>query len=274
MSQLKDLVEVWRSACDDFSTLAKKLDDLEWGLPTDCPGWSVQDVVAHAAALESELVGDPVDPNAQTEPAANAAHIKNPAGQHTERGILTRRDLTAAELIAEFDDAVERRTALLAAEPLDDPEGTPPITPGASGWTWAVLLRNRPLDIWVHEQDIRRAVGKPGGLDGPAARHTQATFSAALPMVVAKRAAAPPGSTVVIDVTGPVSAVYAVAVDADGRGSAVDAGDNEPAAKLTMNTETFTILGAGRRDPATLPVRIEGDEELAHKIMAGMCVTL
>ena len=61
MSALRDLVDVWRSACDDFSALVQKLDELEWSLPTDCPGWSVQDVVAHAAALESEVAGDPAE---------------------------------------------------------------------------------------------------------------------------------------------------------------------------------------------------------------------
>jgi uncharacterized protein (TIGR03083 family) len=278
MSSLRDLVVVWSSACADFSALAKKLDDLEWSLPTDCPGWSVQDVVAHAAALEAELAGDATPPAEESDAhlgaaQISAAHIKNERGVYTESGVLARRDRTPAQLIAEFDDAVERRTAQLAEEPLDDPEAAPPRTPGNAPWSWATLLRNRPVDIWVHEQDIRRAVGRPGGVDGAAARHTQETFGAALPFVVAKRAGVSPGSTVVVDVTGPVSELYVVAVDPRGRGSLVDVEPTEPVARLTMNSETFTILGAGRRDPAALPVKIEGDAEVAHRVMAAMAVT-
>jgi uncharacterized protein (TIGR03083 family) len=275
MSSLRDLVVVWGSACADFSALAKKLDDLEWSLPTDCPGWSVQDVVAHAAALEAEVAGDAVPPADVDQTAAHikAAHIKNERGVYTESGILARRGRTPAQLIAEFDHAVERRTAQLSEEPLDDPDAAAPLTPGNAPWSWATLLRNRPVDIWVHEQDIRRAVGRPGGLDSAAARHTQETFGAALPFVVAKRAGVSPGSTVVVDVTGPVSALYVVAVDPSGRGSLVDDEPSEPVARLTMSTETFTILGAGRREPATLPVQVEGDEEVAKRVMASMAVT-
>lgn len=280
MSSLRDLVMVWSSACADFSALAKKLDDLEWSLPTDCPGWSVQDIVAHAAALEAELAGDPIplaDAGETSEHVRaahiKAAHIKNDRGVYTESGVLARRDRTPAQLIAEFDDAVARRTVQLSEEPLDDPEATPPLTPGHAPWSWATLLRNRPVDIWVHEQDIRRAVGRPGQLDSAAARHTQATFGAALPYVVAKRAQVSPGSTVVVDVTGPVSEVYVVAVDQHGRGSLLDVEPAEPVARLTMNSETFTILGAGRREPAALPVKIEGDEDVAHRVLVSMAVT-
>jgi uncharacterized protein (TIGR03083 family) len=270
MSSLRDLVDVWRSACDDFSALAEKLDELEWSLPTDCPGWSVQDVVAHAAALEAEVAGDPAADVAVDE---STAHIKNDRGIYTEAGVLARRDRTPAELMAEFRDAVERRTAQLRDEPLDDPGAMAPITPGGARWSWATLLRNRPVDIWVHEQDIRRAVGRPGGVDSPGARHTQATFAAALPIVVAKRVQVAPGSTVVVDVTGPVSALYAVTVDADGRGAFTAAEDVEPIARLTMNSETFTILGAGRREPSRLAVKVDGDAEVAARVMSAMAVT-
>jgi uncharacterized protein (TIGR03083 family) len=270
MSSLRDLVVVWRSACADFSALVRTLDDLEWSLPTDCPGWSVQDVVAHAAALEAELAGEPVPP---AEVDETAVHIRNERGVYTEAGVVARRDRTPAQLIAEFDDAVERRTGQLAEEPLDDPDAAAPITPGNAPWSWETLLRNRPVDIWVHEQDIRRAVGRPGNLDSPGGRHTQERFAAALPLVVAKRAEVAPGSTMVVDVTGPVSALYLVCVDADGRGRLIDTEPADPVARLTMSTETFTILGAGRREPAALPVKIEGDEDVANRIMTAMAVT-
>ena len=162
MNQLRTLVDVWRAACADFAAVARSLSDTEWRLPTDLPGWSVGDVVAHCAALESELAGD--EP-LRVEIDKSAPHITGPRGIYTERGVVARRGRTPEQVIAEFEDAVERRTAMLAAEPLDDPDAIPAITPGRSGWNWAILLRNRPIDIWVHEQDVRRAVGKPGDLD-------------------------------------------------------------------------------------------------------------
>ena len=45
----------------------------------------------------------------------------------------------------------------------------------------------------MHEQDVRRAVGRPGGLDTAPAQHTADYLLEGMGMVLAKRAAAPPG---------------------------------------------------------------------------------
>jgi uncharacterized protein (TIGR03083 family) len=163
----------------------------------------------------------------------------------------------------------------LADEPLDDPLGAPPITPGKIGWNWATLIGTRPVDLWIHEQDIRRAVGKPGHLDTPGARHTQETFASRLPYVVAKAARLPPGSTVLIDVTGPVSARYAVSVDESGRGLAFDPSKDavDAMVTLTLDTEAFTMLSAGRREPSGLPMKVEGDDAAAAQLLAAFTLT-
>lgn len=260
----------WKAASADFSTLAHGLDDEQWHLPTDCPGWSVGDVVAHVVALEAELVGD--EPLRVTIDKA-APHIKNPVGIFTERGVVARRSHSRDDVLAELDAVVARRGDELDAAPLDDPAGDPPRTPGGIGWSWERLLSSRTLDVWVHEQDIRRAIGTPGGLDSVAAEHAQAVFVAALPYVVAKVAGAPAGTTVVVDVTGPVSGVHAVGVEGDGRGSALDDVPADPTVRLTLDTETFTILAAGRREADRVAVRVTGDEALAGRILRALAVT-
>jgi uncharacterized protein (TIGR03083 family) len=270
VADLRDCVDIWRRACADLSRLARGIDELAWGFPTDLPGWSVHDVVAHCAALECELAGDP--PLA-ADIDADAPHIRNPRGVYTEHGVVARRGYGKQQLIDEFEDAVRRRGALLDTEPLDDPAGTPPITPGDIDWDWQTLLRNRIVDIWVHDQDIRRAVGKPGDQDTPAAAFVQDVFGRAMPYVLAKRAGAPPGTSMVVDITGPVPAVYAVAVDDNGRGAPVDATDLEPTVRLTMSTEIFAMLAAGRRNPAELPVAVDGDAALADRVVRDMVVT-
>jgi len=85
MSALRQHFDVWKSSCADFSVVAHQLTDEQWALPTDCAGWSVGDVVAHAAALESELAGDePLRVTIDKE----APHVKNSAGVYTERGVV------------------------------------------------------------------------------------------------------------------------------------------------------------------------------------------
>ena len=72
---------------------------------------------------------------------------------------------------------------------------------------------------WVHEQDLRVALGKPGNLDSPGAYVARDCLLEALPKVVAKDAGAPANSAVVFDVHGPVEFLRTVRVDADGRGT-------------------------------------------------------
>ena len=64
------------------------------------------------------------------------------------------------------------------------------------------LLRNRPLDVWMHEQDVRRAVGRPGGLDTEPARHTAEYLAESLGFVLAKKVGAEPGTTLVLEMEG------------------------------------------------------------------------
>jgi uncharacterized protein (TIGR03083 family) len=270
VTDLRDRVTLWRGACADLATLARGVDELSWDFPTDLPGWSVHDVMAHCSALECELAGDDPLP---AEVDADAPHIRNQRAVYTESGVVARRGFRKRELIDEFEDAVRRRAALLEAEPLDDPTGTPSITPGGIEWDWQTLLRNRIVDIWVHDQDIRRAVGKPGDQDTPAAAFVQDVFGRALPYLLAKRVGAAPGTTLLVDITGPVPAVYAVAVNEDGRGVPVDANDLDPTVRLTLSTETFAMLAAGRRAPAELPVTIAGDAALGERIVGDMVVT-
>ncbi len=111
-------------------------------------------------------------------------------------------------------------------------------------WTWERLLRNRPLDVWMHEQDVRRAVGLPGGLDSAPARHTADYLTESLDLVVGKRVGPAAGTTVVIEVTG--SPAYAVTVGDDGRARPVEP-PPDPTVRLRMDREDFIVLAGGRR---------------------------
>jgi uncharacterized protein (TIGR03083 family) len=265
MDLLATYVAAWKDCARDVEQLLRGLDDEDWSRETDCPGWTVRDIAAHLAALEAELAGAP-GPHLDQVSAATA----NVSGAYTQAGIEERRERSNEEVVEEFADAVRRRTAELDADPPTDPQAVPPRNPGGIGWDWQTLLRNRVIDLWVHEQDIRRAVDRPGDLDTPAAQVTTQTFVAALPFVIAKRAEAPPGTSVVVGVDGSESAFE---VAADGRCRRVDASPGEPTVRLDLDAETLAMLGAGRRDPLTVEVAVQGDRELAERILHGLAVT-
>lgn len=263
MDRLATYVAAWKSCAADVEELLLSLDEDDWSRDTDCPGWTVRDVAAHIAALESELAGDPGPEVDRPEDGANLS------AAYTQAGIDERRDRTPAELIEEFIDAVRRRAAKVDADPPRAPKAKPAATPGGVDWDTQTLLRNRVVDLWVHEQDIRRAVGRPGDLDTPAAQVVTETLLSALPYVIAKRAGAEAGTTVVVAVDDREASFE---VNGNGRCKPVDDVPSHPTVRLQMDTETLAILGAGRRDPLTVEVVIGGDRGLGERIVQEMVV--
>ena len=130
------------------------------------------------------------------------------------------------------------------------------MTPTGPG-TMLDFLSIRILDCWVHEQDIRRAVGQPGHLDGGPAEHTTDRLLRTLPIVVGKRAGAPEGSLTLLRLTGPVERTVPVLVE-EGRAKVIDLdGAGAPDVTVTMDSETFLVLAVGRQTAADRADRIE-----------------
>ncbi len=265
--RLLELIETWHAACTDFVTLVREIPREQWDRPTDLQGWSVKDNVAHTAHLEAVLAGAAEE----TVEVGEAAHLTGPMSHYTEQGVVARREQDMETLAAEIERSVVTRYAALLAEPPTDGSASPPLTPGGVPWDVATLLSNRPLDVWMHDQDVRRAIGRPGAYDTPAARHALSVFGAALPMVVGKRLAPPAGTTVRVAVPG-ADLRWTVEVGADGRATATD--DATAATTcVTLSPEDFVVLAGGRRAPETTSAVIEGDEELGRRLLRSLTVT-
>ncbi|MGH9302697.1 MAG: maleylpyruvate isomerase family mycothiol-dependent enzyme [Acidimicrobiales bacterium] len=257
------LDEEWSS----ISTLAHSLADGEWALPTDCPGWSVQDQLSHLSAFESQLLGR----EAPEHTAPEVAHTRNPIGVANEKAVDYRRSWAPSRVVEEFDEATRGRVAALRAMTQDDlnAQSWTPTGPG----TYRDLLAIRLFDAWTHEQDIRRATKRPGHLDGPVARHCLERCAMAMGFVVGKKAGAPEGSTVVFDIGDPTPAVLSIGVEA-GRAKRLDEAPAQPTVRLVLDFETFALLGLGRIDPqrvlGTGQVSFVGDGDLGRKVVENM----
>ncbi|MBM0127527.1 maleylpyruvate isomerase family mycothiol-dependent enzyme [Pimelobacter simplex] len=264
---LAGYVENWWSAVGDFVALLEELDPEDWSTPTDLAGWDVKAVASHTAHLESILAGGPEE----SADIGDPAHVTGPMGQFTEIGVVTRRDRDPASIVEEIRTTTAARRAALSATPPQDPAAPADGIFGLIGWNTRTLLRNRPLDVWMHEQDIRRAVGRPGGLDSPGAQHTADYLVEAFGFVVGKRVAPPAGTTAVLAVEG--SAPIAVQVGDDGRAQRLADVPDDPTVAVAMDRESFIVLAGGRRTTAPGAVTITGDRALGERIVAGLATT-
>ncbi|POX51272.1 maleylpyruvate isomerase family mycothiol-dependent enzyme [Streptomyces sp. Ru72] len=267
---LQPYADAWTHSIEAISELVQPLVEGEWNRRTPCPGWSVRDVVSHVIGMDCEMLGDPRP--IHTLPR-DLFHVTNDHQRYMEMQVDVRRHHTAPEMTSELEYTIIRRNRQLRNDSRDP--GTKVRGPLGTEQTLEEAMRYRAFDVWVHEQDLRTALGRPGNLDSPGAHITRDELLAALPEVVAKGAGAPPGSAVVIDVHGPVEFLRTVRVDAEGRGSIDGTPSLGPAVTLTLDWETYVRLACGRvgADAAADRIKAEGDPELTAAILRSFAVT-
>lgn len=263
---VENLAIVWRS----ISQLCSELDDSDWHRPTACPGWDVQDQVSHLIGPEAVFLGRPMAAPVEVPPP----HVKNDLGKLNEGAVAYRREWTPADVLAEFEEIMSERVEQLEAmsdEDLDEDSWTP-TGPG----TVRDLLAIRVLDCWVHEQDIREAVDRPGHVSGPVTEHVLGRFFRAMPMIVGKKAEAANGSTVRFEITGPTARVLDIGVS-EGRARVLEDGlpDGEtPSVTVTAAFLPYTRVCAGRRDPQVATeagdISAVGDPTLAEAVLRSL----
>lgn len=255
------LADEWQRVTE----LCSSLQPQDWTRPTDCPGWSVADQLAHIIGTESMLAGR-ADPRRAEQ---HGEHVKNRIGELNEAWVESYRTTTPEEMLSAWNDLVALRLEQLRSA---SPEQFEKVGPSPVGEVpYREFMSVRLMDCWVHEQDIRRAVDRPGHLRGPIVSAAIDRFAGAMAFVVGKKAGARAGTTVVFDLHGDSPRSIAVAVG-DTRAKTVDVSDvTEPTVTLRMDVETWWVLALGRRSAtdarAQGSVTVEGDEELGAAVL-------
>jgi len=273
-SDLGELVEAYAQTVQHVIDLGRTMRPADAARPTDCPGWTVLDQIAHVAATEAMVAGEPV-PDVDV---SHHAHVRHSFGELMEKYVESRRGRDLEEVIDELEERLaERLSVYRSGTEWADTEVDSPFGRIRAGDRLGV----RTFDIWVHEQDIREALERPGGLDTGAAAHSVAQLFAALPRIVAKDAAIEPGNAVVLDLTGPTVGRAGARVEeheGKARGIPLFTGeaDEHPdvvTTSLTMSTAVAGRLMGGRRSPDDLHVVVHGDDDVARRVMAAMAIT-
>jgi uncharacterized protein (TIGR03083 family) len=259
------LEEVWGSLLE----ATEGLTDGEWATPTACPGWDVKDNLSHLIGIERGLDGE----QPPTVALRATEHLRNPIGEANELWVEARRALPGDEVRAEFAAVTARRLARLRAMSDEDfaevgwsPVGQVPRS---------VFMEVRIMDSWIHEQDIRVALGRPGGRGGKGEATTLGRVDKALGVVVGKGAAAPEGASVAIEVLGPLGGRRRIEV-VDGRAANVEGDD--ATVTISLDEETYVRRFAGRISAAdaldTPTTSMVGDEALGGAVLDALAVMI
>jgi uncharacterized protein (TIGR03083 family) len=250
--------------------LHRRFDEATYDLPTCCPGWTVRDQLAHLAATERSLTGEPVPDH----DVAGVEHVRNDIGVLNERWVQDMRPLPGAEVLEIFRRVTETRLGALRAMSQADFDA-PSWTPAGPDETYGRFMRIRHYDGFTHEHDIREAVGAPFRNEPAVIASCLEETATALGYVVGRRAAIPEGNRVRIELTGPVPTTYLLEVT--DRARLVDELADDPTVGLRLPTHLFLRLTAGRRDAAPhlgAEIELTGDEELARRLAENLAFTI
>ncbi len=149
----KALAETWAALAE----ACYELSGTEWALPTECPGWDVKDQLSHLIGIERAIMGEAAPRLGRPPRRPREERLRGA----NEPWVAVRAAVPGAAVRAEFVEVTETRLAQLGRAA--DEEWA------AVGWSpvgevpYAVFMEVRVFDSWVHEQDARRALDRPGG---------------------------------------------------------------------------------------------------------------
>ena len=267
---VSQLHEVW----DALVELGSSMDDEGWSAATSCPGWPVSAQFAHVIGTESMLLGRP-----NPEPAAPAEtpeHVHNQIGGFNEVWVASLAGLPRKEVIDQLAEVVAARKEALAAMTEED-FAAPSWTPAGQA-DYRRFMQIRVFDCWVHEQDVRDALRRPGHESGPVAEQSVDEIVRAAGFVVGKKAGAPSGSSVRFELTGPVG--RRIDVDIPDRARVVESIAGEPTVTVSLSSTAYARLSCGRVSPSKVldgdlgGVSFDGDERLGRQVVEHLAFTI
>ncbi|GAB2655642.1 maleylpyruvate isomerase family mycothiol-dependent enzyme [Nocardia goodfellowii] len=244
--------------------LLDSLDAADWQQPTVCPGWNVADIAAH-------ILNDYL------------RRISGSRDGHT--GAVFADDETLPSYLARVNEEFVRAmrqgsprvlTDLLAhlGPQLDSVWATTVdlTEPARLNVSWAGLgtspawldIAREYTEFWVHQQQIRDAVSRPGADDAALLGPVLVTFLHALPWALREQAR-PEGTTVRFEISGPAGGHWS-AVSDGARWELTTAQVDEPAAVVRMDQDTFWRLASRgiTVEEARARADLRGDPELTE----------
>lgn len=206
-----------------------------------------------------------------------------------EEGVRARSEVSGPDLLQTLREVADIRLAQAYDPDLELDTPVPSVRGRQAPFGDVIALRI--TDIWVHGQDIRDVVERPGALESPGGSiFTDVVLSSLAQRVLGLDPVPEPGTVVIVESTGPVTgrAGVRIGTDADGRPCThelftghVSADDDVPevddapdvVTTISLSTHELTRRGAGRQTTEETAYQVQGDEGLARRVLDALQVT-
>ena len=259
------------------------LSDADWERPTVCPGWSVRDIACHLLADDLGVLSRHRDEYRPLAPRPDEA-LGVFLARINDEWIQAMRRLSGRVIVDLLRWSGEQTYALFSTIDMQ-------ALGGAVSWAgpepaprWLDVAREY-TERWVHQQQIREAVGLPLLDDARWLGPVLATFTRALPRTFAG-ADAPAGTAVTVTLAGAGGGAWTVvrsASDAEvPRGAYAwalyagrpEAPDPPPAAEVQMSGDTAWRLFTKGITPEQAEPRttLSGDLTLARRLLTTVAI--
>ena len=253
-----------------ITSFGQTLQDGDWDAPTCLPGWTVRDNLSHMIGTESMLL-QRTAPERQDE---DGTHVRNAIGAANEQWVEAMRGCSGPEMLERLDEVTSARLEALRSMTQADFDA-PSWTPAGPNETYGRFMRIRHFDCFMHEHDMRGALGRPDRDDPAHVRSALDEVSTGLGFIVGKRAQFPTGASVRINLSGSAPRTFLVQVAE--RAALVDALDGEPTVQVELPAMLFLRLTGGRE--AATPhlgddVVVQGDPELSQRLIDNLAFTI
>ena len=265
------VVDLFPGEREALLELLSALSDEDWGRPTVCAGWSVKDVALH-------LLGDDIGRLSRGRDAFSGAAFV-PRGKRdfeaellafineaNERWVQATRRISPrllCDLLRFTGGATQRYFESLDLLEMGEPVSWAGPDPAP---VWLDIAREY-TERWLHQQQIRDAVGKPGLKERRSFAPVLDTFVRALPHTF-RYVLAPEGAQVKLVISGDAGGEWSL-VRRDERWSLYLDADVEPTAAVVIDQETtWRLFTKGiSKDEASANVTLSGDQSLGMKVL-------
>jgi uncharacterized protein (TIGR03083 family) len=269
-----NLVHLFPGLHRELMTLLRGLGAADWEKPTACSLWSVKDIVGHlldTCIRKLSLTRDGLE-LLPDHPINSYSDLVGYLDHLNAQWVAAMRRVSPRVLMDLLDLSEPQLHQHLAS--LD------PDAPARFGVAWAgeevsanwFDIGREYTERWIHQQQIREAVGA-AGLNGRTWLYPALDiFIRALPFTY-QEVVSPPGSSVLVEITGEAGGVWTLARGE--HGWELFAGSlSEPSVRVTLDQEAAWKLFTKGLSPdrARRDIRFQGDQRLGLPLLGALAI--